>query len=73
MIRACGADDVALALPRRKFRKRRFQMIDDILRERAGELKLKVVSFSDFAMSLTTAGLLRYEQPDISDKSRLRY
>jgi hypothetical protein len=29
MIRACGADDVALALPRQKFRKRRFQMIDD--------------------------------------------
>jgi hypothetical protein len=32
MIRACGADDVALALPRRKFKKRRFQMIDDIRR-----------------------------------------
>ena len=29
MIRACGADDVVLSLPRRKFRKRRFQMIDD--------------------------------------------
>ena len=30
MIRACGADDVALALLRRKFKKRRFQTIDDI-------------------------------------------
>ena len=37
MIRACGADDVALSLPRRKFKKRRFQMIDDIATDLEGD------------------------------------